>query len=462
MDSIPQDTLLIVCEHLTDIDKINLSAVSAHFERLKYNVKYTTKRDIAEIEHLSFFDNFERVYILKSKPLPKYVKEMHFRTNGQIQTPDCVTHLIISSYSGRSIRKYVPPTVKYLEIRHRQNDALINLDLPDSVTHLIIDQLIDTATMNCTFKSVTHLTFGVFNGWNNHMYFPNVTHLTFCDTFNEHVYRDMFPKVTHMTFGMLFRKSIKDAIPLTVTHLTFGTFFNEPIDDAIPDGVTHLTFGDYFTRPIEGNIPASVTHLTFGEKFSEPIEGAIPKSVTHLVLHNSVIKNVQLPFLTHLTWDPIGDIEDDVPISVTHLTLGPNFDLKMLRRIPSSVTNLTLDGNKKPIKIPSSITHLTFGDNFNQIIENIIPSSVTHLTFGFHFNKPIANTIPSSVTHLTFGYHFNHLIANNIPSSVIHIKFGNQFEQSLDTLPLSIKEITLYRTHTKLINNNLMSKIRFV
>jgi len=45
---------------------------------------------------------------------------------------------------------------------------------------------------------------------------------------------------------------------------------------------------------------------------------------------------------------------------------------------------------------------------------------------------------------------------------VIHIKFGIQFAQSLDTLSSSIKEVTLHRAHTKLINDDLMSKIRFI
>lgn len=49
--------------------------------------------------------------------------------------------------------------------------------------------------------------------------------------------------------------------------------------------LTHLTFRDAFNEPIETNgvsiLPNSLTHLMFGDAFNEPIaQGVLPNSLT--------------------------------------------------------------------------------------------------------------------------------------------------------------------------------------
>jgi hypothetical protein len=65
-------------------------------------------------------------------------------------------------------------------------------------------------------------------------------------------------------------------------------------------------------------------------------------------------------------------------------------------------------------------------------IDDDIPNSVTHLTLGNIFNQPLKkDDIPTTVTHLTFDSYFNHqLNKNDIPNSVTHLTLGNMFNKS--------------------------------
>jgi len=196
-----------------------------------------------------------------------------------------------------------------------------------------------------------------------------------------------------------------------------------------------------------------------------------------------VDKIIKLSYFNNFECVSISDISDEIPKYAkyvylityimdlthnplplaTHLTFGRFFNQSIIGKIPPSVTYLEFGSCfNRSIKdsIPPSVIHLIFGFDFNQSIKNSIPSSVTHLTFGTSFDRSIKNNIPSSVTHLTFGYCFNQPIECNIPSSVTHIVFGNQFDYPLDTIPLSIKEITLRKNYNKKITPKIESLIK--
>jgi hypothetical protein len=282
--------------------------------------------------------------------------------------------------------------------------------------------------------------------------FPNITHLTFSNDFDQPINNCIPDSVTHLTFGQNFNQSIKGCIPNSVTHLIFGSDFDKSIAQHIPDGVTHLTFGKYFTGSIENNLPKKLKSLTLGPHFPYT-EKHIPESVTDLTLIkiNRYLANFcLLSSVTHLTLDvglafPGGSIKQIIPLSVIHLTLGGYFDHHLI-----------------PNDIHESVTHLTFGEYFNQRISNCIPRSVTHLTFGRDFNQYIKKSLPRSVTHLTFGRDFNQCIKKSLPQSVTHVTFGHCFNQSIDTIPLSVIKIILSKNYNKPIHGNIKSRIDIV
>uniref|UniRef100_A0A6C0C9C3 Uncharacterized protein n=1 Tax=viral metagenome TaxID=1070528 RepID=A0A6C0C9C3_9ZZZZ len=221
----------------------------------------------------------------------------------------------------------------------------------------------------------------------------------------------------------IYFKTKTTNIPQFVTHLTFCDSFDEPIQDCIPDSVTHLVFGKQFDQPIANCIPSSVSHLTFGHSFDQVIPNCLPASITHLEFgwcFNKPIKNV-------------------IPKSVTHLKFGWRFTQLIRDYIPDSVTHLEFDS---PFNcsiengIPNSVTHLTFGDSFNQSVEKYLPKSITHLKFGRSFCQPIENCELDSLVQLELGGDYWRSI-RKLCAKLTHLTIREDLVQSIcDCAPL--------------------------
>ena len=128
----------------------------------------------------------------------------------------------------------------------------------------------------------------------------HVTHLTFCNDFNQPINGCISDSITHLIFGHCFNQPINGCIPDSVTNLTFSYHFNQPIDGCIPDSVTSLTFGFKFNHPINGCIPDSVTHLTFGYEFNQSTD-SIPNSVINISLSSNYKREISKKMLPKVT-----------------------------------------------------------------------------------------------------------------------------------------------------------------
>ena len=212
-------------------------------------------------------------------------------------------------------------------------------------------------------------------------------------------------------------------------------------------------YGSIFNQSID-NLPLSVTHLTLGYNFSQPIN-SLPSSLTHLTFggeFNHPIDNLPSS-LTHLTLGYLFDQPiDNLPPTLTHLTLGNNFN-QPVDLLPSGLTHLSLGGifNRPIDNLPSALTHLILSFNFNQPINNL-PSGLTHLTINGQFNQPInLSTLPKSLKYLTFGSVDKY--PNELPSTVTHLTLKRNFLHPIDSLPFSLSSIThlivTYEYYTK-------------
>ena len=76
---------------------------------------------------------------------------------------------------------------------------------------------------------------------------------------------------------------------------------------------------------------------------------------------------------------------------------------------------------------------------FNQRLDNL-PYSIKDLILGCSFNQRLDN-LPPRIQNLTLGYRFNQCL-DNLPSSIINLTLDETFNQPLDNLPYTINKIT--------------------
>jgi hypothetical protein len=92
---------------------------------------------------------------------------------------------------------------------------------------------------------------------------------------------------------------------------------------------------------------------------------------------------------------------------------------------------------------------------FNQKIDNL-PSSIRDLTLSYYLNQRLDN-LPPEIRSLTLGNSFNQRL-DNLPSGIINLTLDWEFNQCLDNLPSSIINLTLgYHFNQRL--DNLPSSI---
>ena len=168
-----------------------------------------------------------------------------------------------------------------------------------------------------------------------------------------------------------------------VRGLYFSDDFNKFINGYIPSSVKYLKFGKEFNQSVFNCIPSSVIQLEFGEKFNRSIKGCIPSHVFDLKFGNDFNQPI-----------------DDIPSSVINLKFGLQFN-QSVDNLPSSIECLTFgDMFNQPVNnLPSSIQCIYFGFRFNQPINNL-PNSLIYLVLGNDFNQPIKGCIPTSVTNI--------------------------------------------------------------
>jgi hypothetical protein len=198
--------------------------------------------------------------------------------------------------------------------------------------------------------------------------------------------------------------------------------------------LTSLTFSPDFNHTDFNmeDLPESLTHITLGDNFNESLPKNIPKGLTHITFGYDFNQPFQ---------------RGELPKGLTHLTFGRNFN-KPLLELPKGLTHLTFGYDfNQPFQrgeLPKGLTHLTFGSNFNEPLLGL-PKGLTHLTFGSNFNEPLLE-LPKGLTHLTFGLRFNRPLPKKLPDSLIYLTFGDLFNQHfLQRLPDDLTHLTLGR-----------------
>lgn len=183
------------------------------------------------------------------------------------------------------------------------------------------------------------------------------------DNFNGPIKLGMIPStIREIVFGKDLRNSKCEFIPSFITHLSCEstnikiTNISSSVThlrlkgfekDLMTTSITHLEFDMYDERDAVIYIPSSVTHLTLNSDVNDYFDSSIvlrhnliPLTVTHLTFRSEVY------YYDHFT--------EDVPSTVTHLTLGKYFDGPIIDKFPLTVKSIVIENPDYSHPLPSN------------------------------------------------------------------------------------------------------------
>lgn len=166
--------------------------------------------------------------------------------------------------------------------------------------------------------------------------------------------------------------------PSTLTYLNMGYCFNYPINNLFSDGLKYLKLGENYRKNINGKIPLTVTHLKISGQ--PALKNQIPSTITHLKLYGN---NKHKRYSNKTTNENYyKDLNESIPLSVTHLTLGVFFK----QDIADAIT--------------PNITHLKLNKNFKGKFDHNILNKVKYLTIPKHYKNILSKTTNIAITYI--------------------------------------------------------------
>lgn len=146
----------------------------------------------------------------------------------------------------------------------------------------------------------------------------------------------------------------------------------------------------YFHEPIDNN---KIMKSRWYDNFTQVVVGnkidKLPVAITHL-------------YFSHIYVSRLRYLPDNLPMTITHLIYGSTFKYENRGSILHKFRAEDLYFTKIfKNNIPSSVTHLTLNSCILLNKKYCIPKSITHLTLGlFSYVQPIADCVPSSLKEL--------------------------------------------------------------
>ncbi len=143
-----------------------------------------------------------------------------------------------------------------------------------------------------------------------------------------------------------------------------------------------------------------------------------------------------------------------------NLTFGSSFDQDILSgSLPFNLKSLVFcyrnyyKKTLKPSTLPKNLTHLEFGCYKNKFYPRTLPSKLTSFIVGTFYNNEFEpNTFPPSLTLLNLGRGNIHPIyKNTLPNSLIELVISSNFKLNTESLPISLKKLTLNGQFNQLI-----------
>jgi hypothetical protein len=211
----------------------------------------------------------------------------------------------------------------------------------------------------------------------------------------------------------------------TIQNFIIGNNFKGNLEK-YPNNIKKFSFNDTVNRSLI-NLPHSITELSLCWVFNQYIcSSNLPKSLKILNIYSREFNK------------PL----DDLPNTITHLTLGSKFN-QSLNYLPKSLTYL----------------NLRECNNLDIISFDHLPSNLIKLILPECFDGPIEN-LPSKLEYIEFGIWFNHSI-ENLPNSITNIELSSlSFDKKIPDFP-KLKKLRLNNFYNLPLNftNNIEIQI---
>lgn len=492
---VPDCIWLIVCEYLTDLDKVLFLSSNKHLHKLKHQVWFDLSTKLKYIRRSPYKNRFRSAIINADKIFDLY-KELNDRDNYysgnkyidlpnlqkltiQINTNEkkilygdqnfhklnikilifedncgsdwgshqhkisCELPSSIIKFSTNSDNilckfKYLPKNIEEL------NCSVPDLDLSGIPKIKSISNMKGTLDKKIISKSLKQLSFGFYHNINHDL----IDGLS-CDTL-EHIYNVptlkniiLPPTIINLSFSSYFNEEILfGAIPSNVKKIKIRNWFEQKINqNVLPNGLKILHLGTYFNHEIlSGTIPNTVVDLKLGNRFNQMLHRKnIPEHIQKLKLGNDFNQN----------------LNNILPQSITHLILGANFkqSYSFITNL-TNLTHLTMHVYNSNLVLSSKITYLNITSCFKNDELKYVSSSVTKLVICSNISQTITKYIPMHITSVTLSK-YNDKLMLNLPSTVKCLKIK---QGTFDTyVPLFIIELKIkyYRFDIIFLSKNI-------
>jgi hypothetical protein len=90
--------------------------------------------------------------------------------------------------------------------------------------------------------------------------------------------------LTHLILSPLFNQALPEHLPESLTHLILSPLFNQALPAHLPKSLTHLTIGTKFNQPLPAHLPESLILLLPNNQSTTPQEYALDYAEQQTIL----------------------------------------------------------------------------------------------------------------------------------------------------------------------------------
>lgn len=429
---LPESIVLLICDYLTDADKLYFALVSKNYHKLLDKFFFDTKLSLEKLLKIPYKNQFRSVEVTP--------EEIKYLITEKLTNLTCV---VVSCNFCDHFDSEHAEIIKILKIQelifrsgHERDNFKIKCKIPETVKILkLYDNVICDSDKFPSYLDALFFDNNSSTQYENLILPQNLTriHNLNLDTYetpteNEELDKKILPTtVTHLKL-INTRKITPNVIPLSVTHLSLSHWYNRKISsNIIPSNLTYLNFTDskYFS--------------SFNEQINIEI---LPQTLT------------VLKFCTSYNRSP--DFIYELKNLICLKFYGSGRNALDFSKISKSITHLSTNIYSAKNKICSNVINLSIASHIADDILDYLPKNLEKIKIIVHAktNQTITKNIPSTINSVTLQPADHHNYDRD----------NNKIIMFVDNIPCTVKTLKIIKfnltTIVSLPNNIINFKIR--